>query len=195
MLGPGSEVFNAINDRPGTVGVLAQDSAGAAYLITCYHVLGRSDMSDCQANEPILQRYADGTASVVAQLDAGRMDRDLDCAAARIVGGVPLSSVIPTIGDLGPNADTPSRVAKYGVETKYTEGRIHRVVGTTYQIRAPSDAPRARISARGDSGALWVDASTHGPVALHFGTRRGAVVVALAVDIRAVLAALRLEIL
>jgi hypothetical protein len=60
------------------------------------------------------------------------------------------------------------RVVKSGWKTGVSEGRVAVVAGTGMLSERLADCPSDYLfAAIGDSGAVWVDAGTHAPVALH----------------------------
>jgi hypothetical protein len=65
------------------------------------------------------------------------------------------------------------RVCKFGVATELTEGVVAAVEGSNVVIHPPASfSAEYRLSAIGDSGALWVEQESLRPVALH---KQGAV--------------------
>lgn len=193
----GLVVLNERNDRPGTIGFIGTTDGSDRWIVSCYHVLCRTNADPFTDGESILQGRARELGRAVGRVRATHADATVDCAAAvidddvdvsvRILGLPPLAAPgIPAKG---------MRVLKSGATTGVTEGVIFRVADNTVEIRAPEGAPKGyEVSGFGDSGALWVDADTLAPVALHFGMRPTTVPAALARPIRSVLATLKLQI-
>lgn len=165
----GMGIVNPVVQHPGTIGILATDGSPGWWIVSCYHVLCRLNRAPFVKGEEI--RLADSTTSpdVIAHVDRALVG--LDAAAGIVAGEV---EVLPGIFGLPP-VTAPSEptegmvVAKYGHATQYTEGTIWRVDGDDVWIRGGDD-PNARLSAAGDSGAVWVARDTWSPVVLHTGT-------------------------
>jgi hypothetical protein len=102
-------------------------------------------------------------------VDGSRVDRNLDCAAA-VIGDAGGRGLILGIGQLAaPIAPTVGmRVIKSGAETGVTEGIIARVEGIEVTIASSNFPVDYRLSGPSDSGAVWIDAQTHSPVAMHY---------------------------
>ena len=161
------------------------------WLLTCRHVLARADGSIVAADRILQPALANGTIATLATVVS---DSALDCAAVPLA--IPVSSEVLGIGGLA-HAIPPvpmMRVMKSGWKTGVSEGRIQAVVGTDVIIERFPDYPADYLlAAEGDSGAIWVEATTLAPVALH---RREPAVgphLAIATDFSAVLAALQLQ--
>ena len=83
---------------------------------------------------------------------------------------------------------------KSGWKTGVSEGRIQAVAGSDVVIeRLPGYPPEYQLAGRGDSGALWLDAATFAPVALHSQESAVGVHRAIGKNFQAVLAALNLQ--
>jgi hypothetical protein len=86
-----------------------------------------------------------------------------------------------------------ARVIKSGWKTGVSEGRIQAVAGTDVVIeRLPGFPLDYLLAGSGDSGAVWVAAATHAPVALHKRETAVGAHLAIGTDFQAVLAALHL---
>jgi hypothetical protein len=161
------------------------------WLLTCHHVLAHANGTLAPTDRVFQPNAANG---VVATLAGALFDQSLDCAAALL--SVPASNEVLGLGTLAP-ATSPTagmKVIKSGWKTGVSEGVIQTVNGTDVIIeRLPGYPLDYLVAASGDSGAVWVEASTLAPVALHkqesaVGPHR-----AFATDIGAVLAALNLQ--
>ena len=197
ILRAGIVILNERNDRPGTLGVIATADGTDRWIVSCYHVLCRANDDPFSDGELIVQGRARALGRPVARVSAARADRAVDCAAALIDHGIPVSEQILGVPFVaGPGAPVKGmRVIKSGATTGVTERVIWRVSGDTVEIRAPEGVGAGfEISGYGDSGSLWIDADTLAPVAMHFGMRPTATSTALARPIKQVLATLRLRI-
>jgi hypothetical protein len=130
-----------------------------------------------KAIEPIYHPFSQLQPAPIATITTQRSDSVLDCAAALVHDGVPSQAEILGIGRLAPPAEPVlgRRVLKAGAETGVTEGVIVNVFSDEIEI-APvfSASSNYLVSAGGDSGALWVDATSYEPLALHYrGSDRG----------------------
>lgn len=187
----GTLIFQPDNNEAGTLGAILSTDGVDRWLLTCQHVLARRDAT-LVPSDRILQ--PDAANGVIATLATVRSDQALDCAAVRL--GIFAADEVLGIGTLTTRT-APAvgmRVIKSGWKTGVSEGRIRGVAGNQVIIeRLPGYPHEYLLAAAGDSGAVWVEASTLAPVALH--TREPAVGVhlALAVDFGAVLTALNLQ--
>lgn len=185
----GIAVFNPNVNELGTVGLIARDATGRNWILSCYHVLCRRDMSAFADGEPIFQPI-DGSSNRVANLVAGMGDTTLDCAVARVDVGISVAREILELGTLELPAEpvVGMRLLKSGIETGVTEGQITQVNGDQVLIQRPTGFPNDYdLSRRGDSGAIWVNRDAGSPVALHTGSGGGGSETAFAVRISAVL--------
>jgi hypothetical protein len=181
----------------GTLGFVGTSDGKDRWIVSCYHVLCRmTGAFPNSSSEAIYHPFSQIKPTPVATVTDARADQNLDCAAALVHDGVPVQSDVLGIGRLADPTDPQlgRRVIKAGAETGVTEGVIVRILTDDVEI-APVFSASANylLSAGGDSGALWVDASTYEPVALHYrgsdSPRR-----AFARKLLPVLAALRLSI-
>jgi hypothetical protein len=196
----GIAIINRAVDQYGTLGFFGQSPDGAVWLVSCYHVLGRIDFSAFAPGETIFQPDYGTMPVAIAQMTAGWSAAALDCAAARMEAGIAVRNEVLGLGRINPAPAAPvigMRVCKYGVATELTEGVITAVQENDVTIGLAAGFPEDyRLSATGDSGALWLEQGTMRPVALH---KQGAPVggderaVGTAMD--AVLAALHLTLL
>ena len=199
----GLAVENPVLNEPGTVGFIGTSDGTDRWLVSCFHVLCRSlgTAMPPDARESVVYAF-DGNqpARVLAVVDPTRADDDLDCAAALVVKPAEALGQILGVGTIHPEpieAQVGMRVLKSGVATGVTEGFVRRLrVDGKPVMQIEKTSAGYAVCSRGDSGALWLDAQTLRPVALHTGGRaddeRG---VAVATEIKAVLARLGLRIL
>jgi hypothetical protein len=194
----GIVVLNEQNDRPGTIGFIGTSDGSDRWLVSCYHVLCRSNADPFNDGEGVFQGRSRAFGRLVATSDRARADRELDCAAAHVNEGINVSARVlglpPLTSPIAPQKGM--RVLKSGATTGVTEGEIWRVSTNEVEIRTPTGfATSYDLSGYGDSGALWVEAKTLSPVALHYGEKPGAVSTALGAPIQAVLQKLGLTLL
>lgn len=155
--------------RRGTLGMLLSSDGVDRWLVTCRHVLGAGAALVIEPGHDIEQpAFAGGVR--IASTSTARTTACFDCAAARIEN-VPWVDEILGIGPVGqPIApQLGMRMIKAGAGTGVTEGWIDDIEADgTVVIRLPPDMPSTcRLSAEGDSGAVWVSCADHCPVALH----------------------------
>lgn len=179
----------------GTLGFIGVDSSGQRWLVSCYHVLCRmTGAFPAGATEFIYHPDSlSSTLPIAIQTDA-KIDEALDCAAARLIGSS--EPQIHAIGKLNKPVDPVigMRVIKSGASTGVTEGHIVGITGDI-EIAPIAHVDKYDLSEGGDSGALWVDADTMSPVALHYlGSEGSGAERAFAKPIKAILASLQLEI-
>src|SRR5215468_206272 len=162
----GVTVYNPLCTVPGTVACFARDGAGAGWLVSCRHVLGRPAGAAFGDGEPVYQPYDDIAGAVVARTVAAMSDAGLDCAAARLDPGIVAMNEAVGIGPVGPPIPpvAGNRVTKAGRATGVTEGVIDQVAGDIVTI-VPMlgfgmPVERYELSLPGDSGGLWVDLHT-----------------------------------
>ena len=131
---------------------------------------------DFADGEPIFHPFGTNPQDAVAHLVAGRADKGLDCAAARVVPGHETRSWLLELGRPGPIVQprVGMRVIKSGIKTGVTEGEIVAITGDVVEIRAPQGYPGSYdLSQRGDSGSIWcscdIQDGTLPMVALHTG--------------------------
>ncbi|MGH9835154.1 MAG: hypothetical protein ACRD9Y_19205, partial [Blastocatellia bacterium] len=201
----GVSISDEFHNTYGTLGGLVVDRAnGDPMILSNWHVL----VADWRARvgQSIYQpgRLDGGSsADVVAALTRDAMSANLDAAVAKLTGARQL--VNDQVG-LGPvqgltEAKPGMEVVKSGRRTGVTYGRVTGVEGIAMINYGSLDRiirnvvtidPRVsdgEVSGPGDSGSLWLEASTMQAVGLHFAgsnaPERG-----LALDIEAVLTAL-----
>ncbi len=192
----GIAIFNRQVNVIGTAGLIASTVGipDDRWLVSCYHVLARSDLSPFVVGEEIFQPWgAPGSGEAIAHLEAG--DSTLDCAAARIIAGVGSKAHALGIGPLAAPVDPAPgmRVLKSGIATGVTEGVVDAVAGDQVTIRTGGLPPKYDLADIGDSGAVWVTMDTRAPVALHRATVQGVAEAAIATKLSSVLHALGLE--
>jgi endonuclease G len=198
----GISISDEFHHTYGTLGALVVDRAsGDRMILSNWHVL----VADwrARAGQGIFQPGTldgGGGADVVARLTRDAMSANLDAAVATLTGD---RQLINDQLDLGPVAGLAEarpgmEVVKSGRRTGVTYGRVTGVEGIARINYGPLDRiirhvvtidPRVgdeEVSGPGDSGSLWLEASTMQAVGLHFAgsnnPERG-----LALDIEAVL--------
>lgn len=193
----GISIFNPLVGKSGTIGLIVFDSNEAPWILTNYHVLAGERALPLAAPEPIYQPSED-CMPPVAIFDGSRADMVLDCAAAKVESGVPVSREIlclPPIASLPAAPDVGMRVLKSGSSTGITEGVVTGVNGFEVEISVPHQFPPVfDVSGGGDSGSVWVERSSLAPVALHYRGNLTGREMAFAMDIAEVLRVLRLGI-
>jgi hypothetical protein len=169
----GARIMNAITGSPGTLGCIALDDQDNPWIVSCYHVLGRSRhfVSIVGNDEPILQATADVGGGVVARTRTTKMNSALDYGAAIVVPEIDVSASVLELDKLQRIADAEvgMRVVKSGAATGVTIGVVAEVTPVLIKIEKPADSPSDYVlSDHGDSGAVWLDAQTGNAVGLHF---------------------------
>jgi hypothetical protein len=175
----------------GTLGMVLTSNGVDRWLLTCLHVLARTNGQVVPADRVFQPDAAHGA---IATLATARVDPALDCAAVLLT--VLASDEVIDIGRLAASARpvVGTRVIKSGWKTGVPEGRVQLVSGSDVFIeRLPGYPPEYLLAGGGDSGAVWVDAATLAPVALHKRETAVGPHLALATDFRAVLSALHLQ--
>jgi hypothetical protein len=172
----GVAIFNPVVDEIGSVGFIGIDSAGARWLVSCYHVLCRPDLSPSSAEEDIFQPI-DDQANLIARTSADRRSINLDCAAARVLDGVEACGEILGIPKVA-GIEEPAvgmRLLKAGCVSGITEGLVTAIAGDLVEITLCTGHPADSVLCEpGDSGALWINRENVKAVALHQeGTRSG----------------------
>jgi hypothetical protein len=163
----GVTVMNPMVRVPGTLGFLAEDAAGAAWLVSCHHVLGASGGVALRGGEPVMQG---DLQAPVAETVLGRADAQWDVVAARLLPGVPWLPEVLGIGELeGVTLPTPGmRVIKSGRETGVTEGMVVTVTDKEVTIGLPTGFPADyELSSWSDSGAVWVERASRKLIGVH----------------------------
>ena len=193
----GVEIYVPRVNEVGTLGFLARDGADGdqRWLVSCYHVLVGGPGSAPVLAEGVLQPAA--APLPAAFVDALRCDPVLDCAAAKIAGGVGVTCEILGVGPIGVPADAlvGMRVIKSGAATGITEGVILEIQGDDVIIGIPEGFdPNYDLSRAGDSGALWLSREDFSPVALHISEMGGPQKRVKARRILSILAALRFRV-
>lgn len=199
VLRGGVAISNPLVNEPGTLGFIATGDGLDRWLVSCYHVLCRPLGSPLQPNhdEAIIYHFDQRIpAPPIAYVK--RADQALDCAAALTT--FPATDRILGIGRITPAPIAPEvgmRVLKSGIATGVTEGIISAIdFGGAIRIESPDMRTDYSLCSPGDSGALYVDAATLRPVALHTGgVPADAFRVAVATPIDLVLQSLQLRIL
>lgn len=187
----GLQVFGETAREFGTIGLFA-DGFGERWLVTALHVV--SPAGGFAPGQRLFQ--PDDLDPPVGDTVAAMADAALDVVAVRlrpsalvvdeVLGlGVLGSPVVPTVG---------MRVQKVGAQTGLTEGLVSMVAPDRIEIGRPSGFPIGYdLGQRGDSGAVWVTADTHAPVAIHTGVSVAADRLARATRVDSALALLGLS--
>lgn len=166
----GIAIQNPVVGRFGTLGCIATSDGTDRWIVSCYHVLCRlSGIMPKNVLEPVFA-FDDATLQTpLAMASTQKANRAMDWAAA-LVTNAPVVGQILGIGRLIAPAQPVlgMRVIKAGAETGVTEGRIVRVLPSEVEIDFFGMPPRYQLSEGGDSGAVWIDADTHAPVALNY---------------------------
>lgn len=194
---------NPASPEQGTIGLIATADGQDRWLVSCYHVLCRSDGSAFGHDEPVYQPSGMNPAHSVARTVAGmgHFGVNVDCAAVRVtLPADQCTGEILGLGILAPPIDPAPgmRVMKSGAATGITEGVIRQVDQDLVTIEPlpgfGDQGERYELSKSGDSGAVWVERATVAPVALHFaGNGPGEPERARAMRINRVLALLDLQ--
>lgn len=157
--------------QAGTLGMVLTADGLDRWLLTCRHVLVRADGSLLPTDRVLQPDQARGGIGTLAN---ALTDATLDCVAVKLMVGA--TSLVMGIGEFAA-AKPPSVgmiVLKSGWQTGVSEGVIDQVNGNDVVIRRRPDFPGDySLATLGDSGAIWVEAGTLAPVALH--TRESAV--------------------
>jgi hypothetical protein len=176
--------------QAGTLGMVLSSDGSDRWLLTARHVIARANGS-LAATDMVMQ--PDDARGSIGSLADVVSDPTLDCAAVKLT--VSASRLVLGLGELVA-AKLPGvgmTVMKSGWKTGVSEGIVDQVNGNEVIIRRRLDFPTEYLlAAFGDSGAVWVEAGTLAPVALH--TRESAVGPhrAFASSLNAVLSALGL---
>lgn len=165
----GTAIINPNVNEFGTAGLIATSNGSDRWIISAYHVLCRKNgIFPAGVSELIYYATDLVRTQPLAMVDGLRADAALDCAAAFVVGGVAIGEILglpklqPAIAPL-----EGMRVLKSGAQTGVTEGRIVRQNAQQVEIAPVGMPARFELSEGGDSGAVWIDADTRAPVALH----------------------------
>jgi endonuclease G, mitochondrial len=204
----GLSISDGYSGGYGTLGGLVQDrQTGAPMMLSNFHVLAsrgyaRPGMSVLQPGR------GDGGTQVIALFERHGMDQGLDAAVARLNGSRPLVNqqleLQPVTGVNAPQLGM--RVCKSGRASGITHGVISGI-GGVLKIRYPISGERlirhvahivplyqgAVVSAPGDSGSSWLDATSYQAVGLHF-AGADQPEYALAIDMAQVTSALDIEV-
>ncbi len=191
----GTRIVNPAHGTLGTIGLVCRDANDMRWLLSCAHVLNRpAGFAGTPAGdlEPIHQPK-DKPEYVIAHTDLAKVLPDLDAAAARIDDAIADS---PEVLDIGPATEPAAPTAgltviKSGSRTGVTRG-IVRTVAPELVIIEPLAGATGALTKKGDSGAVWLDAATLAPVAMHTQGNVGGTERSISVPIMAVLMGLGL---
>ncbi len=198
----GMAVANPRLNELGTLGFIATSDGTDRWLVSCYHILCDRLQSPSfhLTMEPIVCHVdRRRPALTVAMLDSARANKELDAAAALIVNRESAVGRIIGLGAINPKPiDTYDgmRVIKFGIASGVTEGIVRPNTATTsIEIHSYQQSTENAVCKQGDSGALWLDAATMRPIALHRNELAGSDNrIAIATPIAQVLERLRLRI-
>lgn len=187
----GSAIYNDQRNEVGSIGGFVQDAGGDAWLLSCAHVLAAGDAS------PPSGSIVAPDGRILASAVNLRLDAGLDAAAVRLNTGVTWTQAVVGLGPPGTMVVDPivgMQVCKVGAETTLTEGTVVQVGSAEFIIEPSAGFPADyELSARGDSGALWLEISSRQPVGLHRRGSTGQGNFAAAIPLRAALASLNLS--
>lgn len=196
-LGGGIVIATHTREHYGTLGMVLTRTGLDRWGLTCAHVLG--PQGGAVPDGDVV--YQPDTSILANRIGATRgwcADPLLDCAAfeidpqlptsADIIGvGTPAGHIAPTVG---------MAVIKSGRSTGVTEGVIIHIADSRIEIGLRPGFPTAYdLSEGGDSGAIWCEATTRAPVALHTAGSTSGPSMARAVRFDAALATLGLRML
>jgi hypothetical protein len=193
----GIAIFNPNVGELGTLGFVATTNGIDRWIVSCHHVLCRSEGTSPADGEPIFQPVDGDPDSQVARSAAGSADPQLDCAAAKVLDGAEAIGEVLGLGQLAAPLDPLAgmEVVKSGITTGITEGRVRSVTGDRVVIEvAPGFPANYELSGGGDSGAVWVQKNTVSPVVLHTRGNDTGEELAFGVPVRKVLQVLGLQI-
>jgi endonuclease G len=204
----GMSISDGFSGGYGTLGGLAWDNqTGDPMLLSNFHVLASRGYAS--QGLPVIQPgRGDGGTEIIATFDRHAMDQGLDAAIARLNGRRPLNNnqldLHPVMGMAAPQLGM--RLCKSGRASGVTHGLVSGI-GGVLKMRYPISGERLihnvthivplyqgmQVSAPGDSGSYWLDASTYQAIGLHFA---GADMpeYALALDMTQVASALNIQV-
>lgn len=161
----GTLLFQPGSGEAGTLGMTLTSDGLDRWLLTCYHVLARKVIG-IVPNDIILQ--PDAACGPIADLRMSIGDPAKDVIAVKllvpatdeVLGFSPLTAwKAPQVG---------MTVVKSGWKTGISEGRVQQITDSDVVIeRLPGYPAEYLLAATGDSGAVWLEASTLAPVAVH----------------------------
>ena len=187
----GTLIFQPDTNEAGTLGMALTSDGTDRWLLTARHVLARANGMLVATDRVLQPNPANGA---IATLAGALDDAVLDGVAVKLLVGSAdeILGIGATPPAIAPVAGT--RVIKSGWKTGVSEGRIQQVLGDDVVIeRLPGYPLDYLLASLGDSGAIWLDAATRAPVALH---RRESAVgphLAFGTSLVAILAALHLQ--
>ena len=164
----GLEIANAHCEANGTLGAIVYDRVdGSPLLLSNHHVLVRGSVDVCgeRVSQPGTHLGRDEIGRIV------RTSPYFDAAVATLSDGVAYSREVPGIPGGIKGVARPSlgmTVTKVGAATGSTRGLIESVSVEGFTVIPIPRQKWTEISAPGDSGAVWVDMSSHAAVGLHF---------------------------
>lgn len=219
----GIMIVNPLVNQMGTLGFIATSNGLDRWIVSAAHVLVHpvAPADNQPIHQPAQVHGAAVTLVPVAMTKANRTDFGNDIAAAEMDPNVACDPVVLNVPTFGPNAAQAARAAgggatlpshprvlplvaphvglrviKSGARTGVTEGVVSGLNGPIITIDPPIGADAGyQLSEPGDSGAVWVDAGTSIPVALHLSGTNGHPEQARGIEIAFVLQSLNLQIL
>lgn len=170
----GVSIINPRVNEPGTLGVILRAADGFLWAVSCYHVMCDGHLGPYVQDDPIYQPAAVADENKIGVTTAGKANRDLDCAAVKLLPGIDAQMAVLGLGALSVITDPEPgmRVVKMGAVSGLTEGVVFQVVDEQVSIRVDATFPVEYVlSAPGDSGSLWLEQGTNHAVALHRGLK------------------------
>lgn len=107
----------------GTIGLIATSDGEDRWIVSCYHVLCRKGENfPAGRTEPVYHPVSQLQPTPIAYVSDAKANRELDCAAAKIIASSQAVGDILGIGKLAAPADPAieMRVLKSGAETGVT---------------------------------------------------------------------------
>jgi hypothetical protein len=213
---PGLSIGNINRQNTGTLGAIVEDALSGRSVLSNWHVLaGVSAARGERICQPGPKFLGPRPARVVAHLDKWiSPETGVDAAIATLAPGLAYSNLLANADMKIDGVADPylgMKLVKSGSSSAVTYGSIDGLLGRYFidyrrfglkslwmqgMRLVALEAETGEISLGGDSGSIWVDATTKQAVALHFGGEDGLAPkyeYALAHPLRAVLDALGVE--
>lgn len=183
----GAGIKNTGSGELGTIGLIATSDGTDRWMVSCYHVLGRPYeqatprpwVPGDAAHQPDESHGLPPIGIVAASDFRAVPERTFDIAAVRLDPSIQTTNALLGVAGIAAIAgvDQPRlgmRVIKCGRTTGVTLGRVvevrtHPLGGSVVEVDFDDDEDADRLTAPGDSGAVWVDRTTGMAIALHQG--------------------------